>query len=101
VELKQVFDTSGFDGGAGELIEQHPELTPAARQLLMDVVSRYPRTPFAAQAKYYVAVIDDYCLKDTKSALRAYDSFLRQYPNAKPYTEKARQRLTVLRVGSK
>jgi outer membrane protein assembly factor BamD (BamD/ComL family) len=67
----------------------------------MDVVSRYPRTPFAAQAKYYVAVIDDYCLKDTKSALRAYDSFLRQYPNAKPYTEKARQRLTVLRVGSK
>ena len=52
----------------------------------------------AALAKYYVAVIDDYCLKNTPSALRSYERFVHQNPNANPYVDKAKQRIAVLRA---
>ena len=77
---------------------QHPELTPEARRRFQDVVSRYPKTASAALAKYYVAVIDDYCLKNTPSALRSYERFVHQNPNANPYVDKAKQRIAVLRA---
>ena len=97
-ELEQWFDTKGFGGGRGDLVVQHPELTPEARRRFQDVVSRYPKTASAALAKYYVAVIDDYCLKNTPSALRSYERFVHQNPNANPYVDKAKQRIAVLRA---
>ena len=49
-ELEQWFDTKGFGGGRGDLVVQHPELTPEARRRFQDVVSRYPKTASAALA---------------------------------------------------
>jgi tetratricopeptide (TPR) repeat protein len=95
--LNQWFDTRGFGGGKGEPIEQHPDQTPAARRMLQDVVTRFPQTPSAAMASYYIAVISDYGLGDAKTALSQYDDFVRQYPSAAPYTDKARQRIALLR----
>jgi len=97
-ELEQWFDTKGFGGGRGDLVVQHPELTPEARRQFRDVIIRYPKTRSAPLATYYMAVIDDYCLKNTQRALRAYERFVHQYPNANPYVDKAKQRIAVLRA---
>jgi tetratricopeptide (TPR) repeat protein len=95
--LEQWFDTGGFGGGKGELVAQHPEQTLDARRMFQDVVSRFPQTQSAAMAKFYIAVISDYCLKDTKAALSEYGDFVRQYPRATPYIDKAKQRIALLR----
>ena len=96
-QLEQWFDTRGFGGGQGELVAQHPEQTLEARRVFQDLLRRYPQTQSAAMAKYYIAVISDYCLQDAKAALSDYDAFVSQYPSATPYTAKATQRISFLR----
>jgi tetratricopeptide (TPR) repeat protein len=99
-ELSTWFDTDGFGGGREQLPVQHPDQTPAARQLFQDIVNKYPHDRCAPLAAYYVAVIDDYCLKDTKRALIEYERFLAAYPDTKDtkvFAEKARMRVNSLR----
>jgi tetratricopeptide (TPR) repeat protein len=96
-ELSTWFDTGGFGGGGGQLPLQHPDQTPTARQLFQDIVNKYPHDKCAPMAAYYVAVIDDYCLKDTKRALIEYERFLAAYPDTKVFAEKARLRVNGLR----
>jgi hypothetical protein len=49
-------------------------------------------------ARYYSAVILDYCLKDAKRALVEYDAFLKTHPTLDPYVTRASGRIAALRL---
>jgi len=97
-ELSPWFDTGGFGGGRGEFVPQHPDQTRAAQKLFQDIVDKYPRSKSAAMAAYYVAVIDDYCLKDGRRSLTEYERFVRAYGDTKIFADKARERVASLRT---
>ena len=50
-------------------------------------------------ARYYTAVIYDYCLKDPAHAIPAFEVFLAAHKDMHPFADKATARLAALRGG--
>jgi len=88
--LEQWFNTSGFGGGIGARPTQEREAAIRARQMFLDLTGKYPSSESAVTARYYSAVILDYCLNDTTGALAEYQAFVTRYPTAAAYAAKAR-----------
>ena len=96
-ELEQWFDMRGFGGGLGSVT---PVPSGAAKALaaFQDLLSRYPATKSAGMARYYCAVILDFCLGDRPKALAEYKAFVSQYPQIELFVEKARRRIAALQT---
>ena len=95
--LDQWFDTGGFGGGTGTTPPtRHPEETRKALAIFRDVVVRYPGTASSTMARYYAAVILDYCLNDVGNALREYDTFLKGALPDDVYVDRAKNRIAAL-----
>ena len=99
VFLDQWFDTKRIGGGVGEPATPQPEQAARAQQMFRDIVATSPTAKSASMAQYYVAVIFDYCLSRPDEALPEYETFIREYPKADPFVEKARNRLAAIRSG--
>jgi outer membrane protein assembly factor BamD (BamD/ComL family) len=89
------FDTSGF-GGLVPRTARHPEATGTALKMFRSVAINYPNTKSAASARYYAAVLLDWCLDDKKAAIAEYRRLVARYPNAAPFADKARARIKSL-----
>jgi hypothetical protein len=99
--LEQWFDTRGFGGGIGiGAIVDSPDSKQAlrARELFLEVITKYPSSQSAPMAAYYSAVILDYCLNDHQRAVVEYETFVRKYPHLTQFVEKANRRITSLVV---
>ena len=96
--LDQWFDTSGFGGGVGwpVMVKQDAKQAVRAREIFRKLVAKYPSAKSAVTAKYYSAVILDYCLNDRRNALVEYRAFVDKHSDAAPLAEKARRRIAVL-----
>jgi hypothetical protein len=95
--LSQWFDTRGFGGGLGEAMKKEPEAAVRAREMFVALAEKYPASRSAVTARYYSAVILDYCLNDGPNAVAAYEAFIRKHPTAAPHVGKARARIAALR----
>ena len=92
------FATGGFGGGPGLTFPPpDPAQARAALAMFQRVVADYPASESAGMSRYYVAVIYDYCLKDSARAIPAYEAFLTAYGAVEPYATKAMRRLAALR----
>jgi hypothetical protein len=65
--------------------------------MIQRVVADYPASESAAMSRYDVAVIYDYCLKDSAHAIPAYEAFVAAHGKLEPYATKAMRRLGALR----
>jgi hypothetical protein len=91
--LEQWFDASGFGGGIAFMPATHrPQDTRKALRIFREVYTQHPQTQSAAMARYYSAVILDYCLKDLKAALADYEAFLKMRPASDPFAVRASKR---------
>jgi hypothetical protein len=95
--LNQWFDTSGFGGGLGRVVKQEPEAAIRAREMFVALAAKYPASESAVMARYFSAVILDYCLNDGPKAVAEYQAFVKKHPTVSPYAGKARRRITALR----
>jgi tetratricopeptide (TPR) repeat protein len=96
--LEPWFDTRGFGGGPGVTFPPpDPVQARAALAIFQRIVADDPGSESAAMSSYYVAVIYDYCLKDSARAIPAYEAFIAAHGALEPYATKATQRLAALR----
>jgi hypothetical protein len=94
--LNQWFDTRGFGGGLGRSVKQGVGQAIRAREMFVALLETYPSSRSALMATYYSAVILDYCQNDPPRAIAEYKAFLNDHPQAAPYAEKARRRISAL-----
>ena len=95
--LEPWFGTAGFGGGPGVTFPPpDPAQARAALAMFQRVVADYPASESAAMSRYYVAVIYDYCLKDSVRAIPSYEAFLAAHGKLEPYATKAMRRLAAL-----
>lgn len=95
--LEQWFDTGGFGGGLGRAAKQDTTAAVRAREIFVALAAGFPSSTSAVSARYYSAVILDYCLNDVDRALSEYLAFVKEHPTAEPHARKARSRLAALR----
>jgi hypothetical protein len=94
--LSQWFDTSGFGGGLGTAAKQDPQAAARARESFVALAAKFPSSAAAVTARYYSAVILDYCLNDTVKAIAEYEAFVKRHPTSADAV-RARRRITALR----
>ena len=68
----------------------------AALTMFQQIVTAYPTSASVPMARYYIAVIYDYCLGDKAHAIPAFEAFLAAHADS-PYAAKAGARLAALR----
>jgi dienelactone hydrolase len=97
-QLQQWFDTRGFGGGVVPSVAK-PDLAGArrAREMFRDLVAKYPSARPVGMARYYSAVILDYCFDDRPNAIAEYETFLEEHHTMEPFVGKAKRRIEVLR----
>jgi hypothetical protein len=93
--LSQWFDTSGFGGGLGQSEKQDPAAAASARDMFISLAAKYPSSKSAVIARYYSAVILDYCLADATRAVSEYRAFVKRHPTASQ-AGKAKRRIAAL-----
>ena len=94
--MSQWFDTNGFGGGLGQPVKQEPKAAARAREMFVALAAKYPSSKSAVMARYYSAVILDYCLNEGPKAAAEDRVFVQKHPSAAPYTGKAKRRITAL-----
>jgi hypothetical protein len=94
--LSQWFDTSGFGGGLGTVAKQDPQAAVRARESFVALAAKFPTSAAAVTARYYSAVILDYCLNDAVKAIAEYQAFVKRHPTS-AYADRARRRIAALR----
>ena len=80
------FVIGGFGGGPGVTFPPpDPAQARAALAMFQRVVADYPASESTAMSRYYIAVIYDYCLKDSARAIPSYEAFVAAYGTLEPY----------------
>jgi hypothetical protein len=94
--LNQWFDTRGFGGGLDRVRTQDPDAARRAREMFIALAGKYPSSRSAMMARYYSAVILDYCLNDSANAVVEFRAFVKKHPMAAPYASKTKRRIAAL-----
>jgi outer membrane protein assembly factor BamD (BamD/ComL family) len=96
--LDQWFDTRFF-GGPVDIVEHRPEAARPALKMFEEIAAKYPGTKAAPMARYYAAVMLEWCFNERAAALAEYRRFVSRYPSAdKRYLTRAQARIAFLEM---